>query len=393
MKILLVHNRYLQYGGEDTTFEAETKLLVSKGHEVETLIFENKTLRNFRDKMRVACSSIYNAAARQRLQEAIQNFCPDIIHVHNFWKEASPAIFYEAQAQNVPIVLTLQNFRLICANALLLRNGEICELCTHAVFPMAGIKYKCFGSRLVSAQTTLFSSVHKVLGTWKNKVDAYLCLSEFAQKKFLESSLQLSENQVFVKPNFVEDRGEADIKARKSFFLFVGRLSEEKGIRTLLEASQITSFDLEIIGSGDLEALVEMYARQNPRIIYHGFRDKNFIIEKMKQAKALLFPSVWYEGMPLVILEAFSTGLPILISDIDNLNSLVSNGYNGWHFSKSDSKSLAAQIEAVKNLDNYTDFCKNARATFEKNYTAEVIYTKMMEIYEAVIQRKSKNKI
>jgi len=388
LKILLVHNRYLHYGGEDATFEAEKNLLVAKGHQVETLLFQNKPLSGFADKIKTGLRSIYNFDARKLLRNTIQDFKPDIIHVHNFWKEASPAIFYEAKAQHIPVVLTLHNFRLICANALLLRKGKICELCTQSVLPTAAIRYACYDNRLLSAQITLLSTFHKIAKTWKNKVDAYICLSEFAKKKFLNSSLHLSERQIFVKPNFVEDRGEGEIGARKSFFLYVGRLSEEKGIRILLEASQKTDFLLEIVGTGDLEDLVKTFAQQNPNIIYHGFQSKDFIVEKMKQAKALLFPSVWYEGMPLVILEAFSAGLPILISDIDNLNELVSDGYNGWHFEASNPESLAMKIQQIQSTSNYADFCRNARQTYLNYYTPEKVYKQLITIYEHLIATK-----
>ena len=389
MKILLLHNRYLHYGGEDTTFEAERDLLLSKGHQVETIIFQNKTLESLKEKLKTGFYSIYNPVSRRLLKEKIKEFQPEIIHVHNFWKEASPAIFYEAAAQNIPIVLTLQNFRLLCANALLLREGKICELCTQSVFPLSAIRYACYDNRLLSAQITLLNTIHKIKSTWKNKVDAYICLSDFAKQKFLNSALHLSEKQLFVKPNFVEDKGEGEEKARNSFFLYVGRLSEEKGIRTLLEATEKIDFDLEIIGGGDLEPLVKTYAAQNSKITYHGFRDKSFIIAKMKEAKALLFPSVWYEGMPLVILEAFSTGLPILISNLDNLNELVKNNYNGWFFEPKNSNDMAEKIQEIQSEENYIKFCKNARQTYETLYTAEAVYKKLISIYEEAIARKS----
>lgn len=388
MKILLLHNRYLHYGGEDTIFEAERDLLLAKGHQVQTLIFQNKTLDSWQEKIRTGLYSLYSPNSRRLLRNKIQDFQPDIIHVHNFWKEASPSIFYEAASQNVPTILTVHNFRLLCANALLFRNGKICELCTQSVLPIAGIRYACYDNRLLSAQVTFFSSIHKILSTWKNKVNGYIFLSDFAKKKFLNSSLHLSEQQAFVKPNFVEDKGVGEVSERKPFFLYVGRLSEEKGIRTLLEASQEGDFDIEIIGGGDLESLVKDFAEKNVKITYHGFQSKGFIVEKMKQAKALLFPSVWYEGMPLVILEAFSTGLPILISNIDNLNELVKDGYNGWHFEAANAKNMAEKMQEIQNTPNYENFCKNARKTYEQQYTPEKIYEQLIQIYQAVILAK-----
>ncbi|GAB4494480.1 MAG: glycosyltransferase family 4 protein [Raineya sp.] len=388
MKILLLHNKYLHYGGEDSVFEAEKNLLMAKGHQVESLIFQNKALHSLTDKLRAGLYSIYNPTARKLLKEKIAAFEPQIIHVHNFWKEASPAVFYEAAAQQIPIVFTLHNFRLLCANALLLRQGKICELCTQSVLPLSAIRYACYDNRLLSAQITMLSTFHKIAGTWKNKVDAYICFSNFAKKKFLHSALKLPEERLFVKPNFVEDKGEGEAKERKAFFLYVGRLSEQKGIATLLEASQQAKCQLEIIGGGDLEPLVRSYADQNPNIIYHGFRDKKFVLDKMKQAKALMFPSVSYEGMPLVILEAFSTGLPVLISDIDNLNEIVQDSYNGWLFEPQNSQDLAEKIKMIQNLENYAEFCKNARHTYQSLYTPEASYQKLIAIYEQSIAAK-----
>lgn len=389
MKVLQVHNAYTKQGGEDAIVEAEKNLLASYNHQVEQLFFTNEGLTKLQ-QINLLYKSLYNKQAAKILKEKIKIFQPDIIHIHNLFYVASPAILYEAQKCNIPVVLTIHNFRLICSGALLLRNGQVCELCTQKKFPFAGIKHQCFqNSSLKTAQITLITGLHKLLGTWQKKVDAYITLSNFVKNKLLHSSLQLSPEKVLVKPNFVVDKGWRDSRERKDFFLFVGRLSAEKGINVLLEAHKYHQFRLEIIGTGDLKELVQAYAKNNSNIIYHGFREQDFIIEKMKECRALLFPSVWYEGMPVTLLEAFSTGTPVIISDINNLNEMVNNGYDGLHFKTGNSRDLARRIQHFEQNPK-PEFYENARKTYENFYNPEKNYRQLIEIYQKVIDWKSK---
>lgn len=381
MKILLLHNYYTQRGGEDAVFEAERNLLLQKGHEVETLTFQNNKLERFSEKVRTSFVSIYNSHSAKLLARKIDEFQPQILHIHNFWKEASPAVYYVAKRRNIPVVQTLHNFRLICANALLLRKKRPCELCIKQTFPIAGIRYACYENRFITAQITFLSTIHKILGTWKNLVSQYITITEFAKRKFLASALNLQENQVSVKPNFVEDRGEASMESRENYFLFVGRLSAEKGVQTLLEATGYHNFRLEIIGSGEMESLVSEQAQNNSNIIFHGKQNQDIVLAKMKKAKALILPSICYENLPLTLIEAFSTATPVIISDIDNLNELVTHQRNGIHFQTGNGRDLAEKI-AFFEKNASPIWYENARNTYLQNYTPEISYQKLMEIYQ-----------
>jgi glycosyltransferase involved in cell wall biosynthesis len=386
MKILQVHNQYTKKGGEDGVVEAEKKLLIQKGNQVEQLFFSNEGLADL-NRIKLLYQTIYNPTSTKILKHTIQEFQPDVIHIHNIFYVASPAILYEAQKNKVPVVLTIHNFRLICSGSLLLRNGQVCELCTQKVFPFSGIKHKCFqNSALKTAQLTFTTGIHKILGTWQNKVDAYITLTDFVKKKLIQSSLQLPESKVFVKPNFTEDKGWASAESRDNFFLYVGRLSHEKGIRTLLEASKQIDFHLEIIGDGEMRQMVQAFAQQNPNIIYHGFQGQDFILQKMKSCKALLFPSICYEGMPLTLLEAFSTGTPVIISDIDNLNEMVQHQFNGLHFKTGSSEDLAEKIHYFQQ-NTTAHYYENARKTYEEKYNPEKNYLRLLEIYNRVLNK------
>jgi len=386
MRILQVHNKYLQKGGEDTVLENEKNLLLSYGHEVEQLLFDNSHIQGT-EKLKILYKSIFNIKSARILRKKIEEFKPDVIHVHNFFYIASPSVFYESKKQGIPVIFTIHNFRLVCSGSLLLREGAVCELCINKTFPFMGIRHKCFqNSTLKTAQLTLTTGLHKIWGTWRNKIDRYIALTNFTKSKLINSSLQLTNEKISIKPNFVEDTGANDSAHRKNFFLFVGRLSKEKGIDTLLKAANIHAFDLEIIGGGEMQGLVEEYAQKNPRIIYHGFQQKDFILEKMKFSKALIFPSVWYEGMPLTLLECLSTGTPVIISDIDNLNEMVTDHHNGLHFKTGNAVDLAEKIKLFEK-DDFKALYENARNTYLTKYTPEINYKILMDIYQGVIKK------
>jgi len=386
MRILLVHNRYLQVGGEDSTLATERDLL-QKNHDLSVLEFDNRDIQGALGKLKLGLLGFYNPYSARRLREAIRSFKPDIIHVHNFYYVASPSIFYEAAKHRIPVVQTLHNYRLVCQAASLLRGGRVCELCINGTFQFHGIRHRCFNnSALQSAHLGLLTGMHKVLGTWREKIDTFIVPTAFMKQKLVNSSARLPESRVVIKPNCVEDKGDASGRERNRSFLFVGRLSSEKGIQCLLDAMNLGDFSLEIIGSGPLMAHVEAHAAEHASIVYHGRQDQDFVIEKMKQCQALVFPSIWYEGLPITILEAFSTGTPVIASDIDNIKTIVTDGYNGLHFAHGDSGALASKLrEFLEEQSRNARLYKQARQTFEDMYTTQANYRQLVEIYAQTI--------
>jgi len=394
MKILLVHNRYQQYGGEDATFELERDILLSRHHEVETLVFENKDIDGSLDKLKTAAQLFYNFNSASSLEEMIDRFDPDIIHVHNFFYLASPSIFYLAKKKRKPIVVTIQNYRLICSGSFLMRDSTLCELCVNKVFPLAGIKHACHqNSRVNTAHLTLVTGIHKLAGTWQNKIDKYITVTEFGRNKLINSSLKLRPDQVLVKSSSVPQIEEGDYTMREDFFVFVGRLSPEKGVKTIIEAFRKTNFKLEIIGDGPLRGEVEKAVAENPNIIFSGYQSKKYIAERLRKSLALVFGSMWYECLPVVILEAFSTGTPVIISDIGNLNEIVSDRINGLHFKAGDANALGLVLnDFVKNKELYRPLYANARNTYVEKYMPEINYSNLIKIYREVIESNKNSK-
>ncbi|MFD2245461.1 glycosyltransferase family 4 protein [Pontibacter ruber] len=390
MRILFIHNKYKERGGEDSVFEAETELLQAHGHEVRSLIFDNSGIDSLASVLKLSYKMFYNSDAAKALEAEITAFRPEVIHVHNFFYVASPAVFFVANKYKIPVFFTVHNFRLICSGALLLRDGKVCEQCVQSILPLQGIIHGCHrGSKLQTAQLTFMTSFHKLVGTWRNKVTRYVVLTEFAKQKLLNSSLGLKPEQIVVKPNCVDDKGYTGPEQRQDYFLFIGRLTEEKGIDVLLKARDLADFPIKIIGTGPLAPLAEEYAAKYENVEYLGFRDSGFIMQMLKGSRALVFPSIWYEGMPRTILEAYSTGTPVIASDIENINELVADKYNGLHFKTGSPEALAGVLQKYNPEANAEQAAlyEQARQTFLEKYTYEGNYNQLIGLYRSLAKQ------
>lgn len=382
MRILLIHNKYLNYGGEDAVVDNEFRLLGERGMVVKRIFFDNVAIN--------PSKLFYNKDSYKIIDNAIQEFLPDVIHIHNIFYQASPSILYAAKKRNIPVVMTLHNFRLLCPKGLFLRNSKLCLKCKSLKFPYHAIIYKCFQeSYMKTIALSSFLGVNNTLNTWNKKIDRFIVLTPFIKKVFLESSLKVDKEKIIVKPNstddFISEKGL--VKQRKNF-LFVGRLSTEKGIHLLIEAfNQMPKITLEVIGEGDLMPILSKMAKSN--IVFHGKKDRSFIKDKLEQAKALILPSIWYEGLPNTIIEAFSAGTPVLASDIDNINNIIEDNYNGKLFDVKNIKSIVQTVIDF-NDSNTSQFNEKARETFQKKYSHEVNYKNLKKIYTELVESNEK---
>jgi glycosyltransferase involved in cell wall biosynthesis len=382
MRILFIHNAYRQYGGEDVAVELETALLKEKGHDVSLVHFTNEG-----GGMAAAWNAIYNRASARKARAAIRAFRPDIVHVHNWFFEASPAVLFAAAKEKVPVVMTLHNYRMICANALLLRNNIPCELCVPHTFPLYGVRYKCYrGSAAQSALVTAVTGIHKSRRTWQQKVDRYIVLTAFAGSRFEGSSFNVPPEKMIVKPNFITDPGEGPAQ-REDFFLFAGRLSKEKGVHILVQAfAGLPAHKLVIVGDGPEKDILQARHATATNITFAGKRTRNELLEMMKRCKALIFPSIWYEGLPFTILEAFATGTPVIASKLGSMSELVTEGYNGSLFTAGDITALQEKVMTMAQEGPATAaMYHNARQTYLDNYHPEIHYKSIISIYEQTI--------
>ncbi len=386
MKILIIHTYYQQTGGEDAVFRQESNLL-SDTEEIKEICFFNKN--GWKGAVDFLCS-IWNIGAALDVKKQIEQFNPDIIHLHNWHFAAGPLIIRVAKKNKIPVVITLHNYRLLCPSATLLQNGKLFTESVHAKFPWKAVFKKVYRNSLL--QTFWLAFViwfHKKIGTWK-LADKYIVLTDFAKQLVVNSSFGVPEEKFVVKSNFVEQQNAPSLK-REKHFLFIGRLSEEKGIKVLLEAFSNQDLELHIAGDGPLKDEIIRMSRTNKNIHYLGRLDKEGISTVMQQCSALIFPSIWYEGMPMTLLEAFSMGTPVLASNIGAMASMIQNGFNGFHFEAGNAKSLQTQlINWEKLTENEKESYRiNALETYKRNYTPEQNKKQLISIYESVISEKT----
>ena len=344
LKVLLVHNRYQQYGGEDTVVEAEAQLLHDAGHDVDRFIVNNDNIQGVRAKLTAAALTTYNPRARERLREHLRTRRPDVVHVHNLFPQLTPSIFDACIDEGVPSVMTLHNYRLACANALLFRDGHPCEDCLHGSAYNA-VRHRCYrSSRMGSAVVASMIAYHRHVGTWQNKVSRFIALTEFSRGKLVAAGLP--ESKIRIKPNFVPDPvAGTPPQGSCGYALFVGRLSVEKGVETLLEAWRDIDMPLRILGDGPLHVALKQAAP--PHVTFLGHRERTEVFAEIAGAAFLVVPSIWYEGFPMTVVEAMAMGKPILASAIGGLQEIVTDEQEGLHFRAGDAASLKRTVQRL----------------------------------------------
>ena len=381
MRILVAHNRYQQRGGEDVVFENEVKLLAASGHDVDTLVVSNDAIASFFDKALTALRTAKNPAGAAAMASAIDRFRPDIVHVHNFFPMLSPAIYRICRRAETAVVQTLHNYRPICAPGNFLRNGHVCILCLRGS-PIWGVVHRCYrGSIIGSAGSMRMIALHRRRGTWRNDVDRYIVLSEFGRRIFIEAGFP--HERIDVKPNFIEDPGEL-LDIPRSGVLFVGRLSKEKGVDALIKASIRFDFPLRIAGSGS--ELRRLRGQAGPNVTFLGQLSRDAILNEMRRATAVAVPSLWYEGFPMVVLEAFACATPIIASRIGALAEIIEHGKTGFLVSAGHSTELGeSAVKILQNPDMSRQFGRSARQTFLSRYTPKINLQMIEAIYKRAI--------
>ncbi len=378
MKILLVHNAYQQRGGEDAVVESEAALLRAHGHEVVEYLRHNDNIGGM-GRIRVAAGALWSQQTVADLGRVISSSGVDLMHVHNTFPLISPSAYWAAASAGVPVVQTLHNFRLICPQAMLLRDGKVCESCVGRA-PWAGVAHACYrGSRAQTGTLAAMLVLHRGLGTWARKVTRYIALNDFCRDKFIQGGLP--EAKISIKPNFVEDP--SLIPRDRQGLLFVGRLSPEKGVAVLAEATHALPMGaLRVAGEGPARQLLQ--ACTGASLL--GSLSGPAVVREMSGAVALVLPSIWYENFPRTLVEAYACGLPVIASRIGALAHIVKDGVTGLLFDPGNAADLAAKMHwALANPEKLAVMGRNARLEYETCYSPEVNYVQLMDIYQQAI--------
>lgn len=378
VRVLVVHNAYQHRGGEDTVVESEIDLLQSHGHEVKTWFRSNADVVGM-SSLSLMGNTLWSSDTSRDLAALIRVFRPDVIHAHNTFPLISPSLYWAAQRAGVPVVQTLHNFRLMCLNALFLREGKVCEDCLgHS--PWRGVARACYrGSHAASAALAGMLVLHRGLGTYTHKVARYIALNEFCRRKFIEGGLPAE--RLVVKPNFV-DFALPPVEPRAGM-LFVGRLSAEKGVATLAEAmARLPAAQLRVAGDGPQAAALDDIAG----VARLGSLPAAAVRQEMRRALALVVPSICFETFGLVVIEAFACGTPVIASRIGALADIVRDGVTGLLFEPSNAQDLADKLAwALAHPQQMAAMGHTARTQYEAEFSAAVNYRRLMEIYEAAL--------
>lgn len=377
-RVLVVHNRYQLPGGEDAVVDAEIDLLRSRGHDVETYLRYNRELQDMRP-LKAFSETLWSRRTIRDMERIIGTFRPDIIHVHNTFALVSSSVYWAASRAGIPTVQTLHNFRLMCVQAMFLQGRRVCEDCLGRV-PWRGVARKCYRNSVPqSAALATMLGMHRVLGTYRDRVTRYIALNEFCRTKFIAGGLPAS--RISIKPNFVSV-GRFSPTARRGG-LYVGRLSAEKGIDTLRRAlRELPGVTVDVIGSGPERHRLEA----DPQLNMLGWLAPEQIYERMRSASYLVMPSGWYENFPRTLVEAFANGLPVIASDLGALAELVDHGRTGLRFKAGSALDLARHMAWAEVFPaRLRTMGENARAEYEAKFTPTKNYEQLMGIYEDAI--------
>jgi glycosyltransferase involved in cell wall biosynthesis len=387
MRILFLHTFYQQPGGEDVMFRSEVALMAEHDHAVSSLTLSNESLGG----MSIAATAVavmWNASVYRRVRQALKETRPDVAHFHNTFPLASVSAYAAARAEGVPVVQTVHNYRLVCPKATCFREGRPCEDCVGRTFAWPAVVHACYRqSRLTSGAAAVAVAVLRRADAKARLVERYVALTHFAKEMLVAGGVP--RERIAVVPNFAPDIPRACERSPSDpFGLFVGRLDEEKGLDTLLSAWKEIEVPLQVFGDGPLLGRLRGQAPANVRLL--GRRSATEIRDAMAKATFLLVPSVWYEGFPMVVIEAYRQGLPVIVSRLGSLAEVVEDGVTGMLFDAGNVEDLVRATKwALKHPEALSVMGRGGRRRYQERYMAEAHYQALMRVYRSAVEART----
>jgi glycosyltransferase involved in cell wall biosynthesis len=358
-------------------------LLASRGHEVITLERQNSDIRGLTAHIRAAVDGIYSVPAKKKMAELLRRERPDIVHLHNVYPQLSPSVVQACNEADVPVVMSLHDYKLICPTAQYFRDGSPCHLCSN------GREYHCLltncrGSWPESAAYAARTVVARRAGWFTKGVERFIACSEFVREQYVKEGFP-AERMVVI-ANF------ADMPARNpapnvgTYAAFLGRISPEKGVGLLLEAARLTSIPVRVAGTSATAAQI---FEPSPTVTFVGQLGRADVGPFLNGARYLVVPTLCEEPFGIVAAEAMGHGLPVIAARTGGLTDVVDDGVNGLHFEPGDVGALA---ECMTRLWNDPHLARSlgaaGRAKAIREYHKEVYCTRLERLYESVAARK-----
>lgn len=406
MKILSINKFYWQKGGAESVFLNEKALLEQHGHTVvpfsmqspnnlpseysKYFVKENDYNKqsSLGNQIRMAMNIIYSVEARQKTEELLDVYQPDIAHVHNIYHQISPSIFAPLKKRNIPIVFTVHDLKLLCPAYASLRDNKACEKCHSGNFYYCTL-HKCTkDSYIKSLINTVEMYIHHGLGFYQS-VDKFITVSQFSKNKIVTN--RFAEQQVSYLPNFIDAANYPLSLENNGTIVYLGRLSPEKGVDVLLKAaSYCPEFQFVIIGTGPSEEQLKCDAQSLQNVKFAGFQSGQALLDLITNALCTVLPSICYENCPLSILESQAMGKPVIGSRIGGIPELIDEGKDGLTFEAGNAEDLANKIRTLKSYSQLQlkKIAHYARNKIEQRFSSEQHYEKLMQIYRGVIKAK-----
>ncbi|MEM1444739.1 MAG: glycosyltransferase family 4 protein [Planctomycetota bacterium] len=388
MKVLQCHNYYQQPGGEDRVLAEEAALLRSRGHTVEQFLLHNDDVNKF-TALTLAAKTIWSRDAHRELRRRVEAFAPDVVHVHNTLPLMSPSVYSAARAGGAAVVQTLHNYRMVCPGAYCQRDGEPCEKCVTKRVKWPALQHACYReSRAATAPIVAMLAIHDLAGTFRKHVDRYIVCSDFARHKMIEAGFMT--DRLITKPNFrTEDLGQGP--GGGGYALYIGRLSPEKGVATLMDAWDRDGMDvpLHVVGGGPMEDRVREVAARRPAVNALGHVSFEVLQEQLRHASLLVFPSVTYEGHPMTLLEAMQAATPIVGSRLGAIPELILEGKTGRTVLANDPVALGDGVaEMMADPQRLHSMRGDVRRFYESRFGLDTSYERLIAVYEEAIRHR-----
>ena len=380
-RVLIIHNRYRQPGGEDVCVQAQAKLLTKRGHDVRVFEKDNREIDRYGlfGKINLYFKTAENPVAALEVEQIAKEFQPQVALIHNTLPLLSPSIYAPLKAAGVKVVQYLHNYRLVCPAGTLFRDGAPCTLCVDGTLEHAA-KYNCWtGSKFATLALNRMLDHHRRARTWQTKVDLFVALNSYMREVVVKKGVAPAD-RIVVQPNFVEvppvQNGEPGDE-----FVFLGRLTAEKGVMTLAAAQALApDATIRILGDGPLMADVRAAAAKQPKLLVPGHVAREDALKNLAASRALIFPSLWPEGCPGVIQEAFALGKPVIAARVAGAMELVTDGETGLLFDPGNAEQLAACMKKLRDDPALADrLGAAARAKYEKDFSPDAGYRRMTE--------------
>lgn len=403
MKILLINNFHYRKGGSEAVYFNTADLLRRHGHEVVFFsCIDDRNERCAQEKFFVtpndklprikgAANYFYNTAAARNLKRLLEAEKPDIAHIHLLWGGLSPSILGVLKHHGIPIVHTAHDYRMVCpAYTFRTPDGRICEDCKGRKFYKCAIKRCSKGNLLQSTIMAVEMYIRNVFFNPAKTIDGFIFVSEFSRNKHVEYAPAFANTRSIVLYNTTKNvRSEFMNCGARRYFLFFGRLSEEKGISTLIRAfAELPEYDLKIVGTGSEEAHARELARDCRNIKFLGYKQGDELKRIIADASFVLVPSEWYENNPMTIIEAYTQGVPVIGSHIGGIPEIIAEGGTGYTFAPKDAKALAETVKRAQSLSekDYDTMIRCTAAFATAHFGEEEHYKRLIGFYKSLIE-------